>query len=274
MDESPKCYGIKDVKENVIMKKFLGVVLAVVLVIGCLTGCKKEERTFTVGFDAEFPPYGYVDEKGEYVGFDLDLAAEVCKRRGWTVKYQAIAWDSKDMELASGNIDCIWNGFTMSDDRLDQYTWSKPYVDNSQVFAVAASSGIKTFADLAGKKVVVQAASSAQEALEADEALLNSFDELIQVPDYNSAFLYLEGGMADAVALDVGVANYQIAARDAGKFVILDQVLVSEQYGVGFLLGNTELRDKVQETLNDMIKDGTLKKIAEKWELTDCVILK
>ena len=122
-----------------------------------------------MGFDAEFPPYGYMDEDGEYVGFDLDLAAEVCKRQGWELVKQPINWDTKDMELSSGSIDCIWNGFTMNG-REDEYTWSVPYVDNSQVFVVAEDSGISTKADLAGKTVGVQADSSALAALEDEES--------------------------------------------------------------------------------------------------------
>ena len=121
-----------------------------------------DRTTLTVGFDAEFPPYGYMDEDGEYVGFDLDLAAEVCQRQGWELVKQPINWDTKDMELSSGSIDCIWNGFTMNG-REDEYTWSVPYVDNSQVFVVAEDAGISTKADLAGKTVGVQADSSALE---------------------------------------------------------------------------------------------------------------
>ena len=116
--------------------------------MGCMVSCKKnDENEFTVGFDAEFPPYGYKDDNGEYVGFDLSLAEEVCKRNGWTLKKQPIDWDSKDMELKSGTIDCIWNGFTING-REDLYTWSKAYVDNSQVVIVKSKSGIDTLEDL------------------------------------------------------------------------------------------------------------------------------
>ncbi|MBQ7562467.1 MAG: amino acid ABC transporter substrate-binding protein [Lachnospiraceae bacterium] len=233
-----------------------------------------DDGVFVVGFDASFPPYGYQDENGEYVGFDLDLAAEVAKRRGWELGLQPIDWDSKDMELASGTIDCIWNGFTMSEERLDKYEWSTPYVDNSQVFVVATDSGIETQADLAGKIVTVQADSSALEALESDDSreLTDSFAELVIVPDYNTAFLNLESGAVEAVAMDIGVAEYQIAQRGDG-YKILDEVLVSEQYGVGFLKGNTELRDQVQETLDEMAEDGTFMEIAETWGLQDAVTL-
>ena len=233
-----------------------------------------EGRTFTLGFDADFPPYGYVDDNGDYVGFDLDLAAEVCSRLGWELVLQPIDWDSKDMELDSGAIDCIWNGFTMSEDRMDAYTWSKPYVDNSQVFVVSKDSGIASFDDLAGKVVAVQADSSALEALNSEDHadLTASFAELMQVPEYNTAFMNLESGAVDAIAMDVGVANYQIESRDA-DFVILDDVLVSEIYGIGFKKGNEELRDQVQGILDEMALDGKLDEIADKWGLKDSVIL-
>lgn len=232
------------------------------------------DKTFIVGFDSEFPPYGYKDENGEYVGFDLDLAAEVCNRRGWEIKLQPIDWNSKDMELDSGSIDCIWNGFTMSEDRIDTYTWTEPYVDNSQVFVVAKADGLKTFEDLAGKVVCVQADSSALEALEGEDCadLTASFADLMQVPDYNTAFMNLEAGSVDAVAMDVGVAKYQVESR-GDNYMIMDEPIVKEQYGVGFKLGNETLRDQVQETLKEMVKDGKFKEISDKWELTDSVIL-
>ena len=236
-----------------------------------------ERTTLTVGFDASFPPYGYLDEESkEYIGFDLDLAAEVCKRQGWELELRAIDWDSKDLELSSGAIDCIWNGFTING-REDQYTWTVPYADNVQVIVVAADSGITSFADLAGKTVAVQNDSSAYKALTdaGDEdmaALTASFGELLQVPEYNTAFMNLEMGAADAVAMDVGVAEYQMESRD-GSYVILEETLINEEYGVGFKLGNEELRDTVQATMLEMAQDGTFARIAEEWGLTDSIVL-
>lgn len=239
-----------------------------------------DQKTFTVGFDAEFPPYGYRDESGEYVGFDLDLAAEVCDRQGWELVKQPIDWDSKDMELSTGAIDCIWNGFTMNS-REDDYTWSDPYIDNSQVFVVAADSEIENKSDLAGKVVAVQKDSSALAALNDEEnkdniALRDSFSQLIEYADYNTAFMDLEQGAVEAVAIDIGVAQYQIDKREEGAYVMLagdDNKLASEQYAVGFKKGNEELRDTVQDTLDEMVKDGTFAEIAEKWGLTDSVCL-
>ncbi len=291
------------------MKKFIAMAFTAVFTMGLLTACgnkaedtaagsaapeenaaetaseegeaasqDKEEtagRTFTVGFDAEFPPYGYMDENGGYTGFDLELAAEVCARNGWEFVAQPIDWDSKDMELSSGSIDCIWNGFTMQG-REDSYTWSVPYVDNSQVFVVPADAGISTQADLAGKVVGVQKDSSALAALETDAAALAiTFADLQQYGDYNVAFMDLEQGAIDALAIDIGVANYQISSR-GDAFVILEEKLASEQYGIGFKLGNEELKNQVEATLLEMAEDGTFMEIAEKYAdfgLTDSVCL-
>ena len=265
-----------------IMKRVLVALLAISMAAGVLTGCgsKGSDKTFTVGFDAEFPPYGYRDDNGEYVGFDLDLAAEVCKRQGWELVKQPIDWDAKDMELSSGAIDCIWNGFTMNG-REDAYTWTEPYIDNSQVFVVASASGVQNKEELAGKVVAVQKDSSALAALNDEEnadniALRDSFSQLIEYADYNTAFMDLEQGAVDAVAIDIGVAQYQIAQGEEGKFVMLqgeDNKLAVEQYAVGFLKGNDELRDTVQKTLDEMAADGTFAQIAEKWGLTDSVCL-
>lgn len=284
------------------MKKGLALCMAAVLAMGCLlTGCGSSDtgaksttesaaastekvgtetagteaagtetagngKTFTVGFDASFPPYGY-QENGEYVGFDLDLAQEVCDRNGWEIVKTPIDWDAKNIELNGGSIDCIWNGFTMNG-REDDYTWTPAYINNTQVFAVNKNSGIKKAADLAGKNVLVQADSSALAALQDEEntdikALADSFGSLTQVPDYESALMELEAGSADTVAMDEGVALTKQAQND--NIVILDDVISQEQYGIAFKKGNDELRDQVWSTLLEMEKDGTVDKIAAKY---------
>ena len=219
--------------------------------------------TLVVGFDQDFPPMGFLGDDGEFTGFDLELAQEVAKRLGLEYKPQPIAWDSKDMELESGNIDCIWNGFTMTG-REDNYTWTEAYMANTQVFVVGKDSGIASQADLAGKVVECQVDSSAEAALKEVPDLTATFKELLTTADYNTAFMDLEQGAVDAIAMDVIVAGYQIQQRNA-DFVILDDSLSAEEYGVGFKKDNTELRDKVQKTLEEMAADGTLKSISEKW---------
>ena len=228
---------------------------------------ENDDETLIVGFDASFPPYGYKDDDGEYVGFDLELAQEVCDRNDWKLVKQPIDWDAKDMEIDSGTIDCIWNGFTMNG-REDEYTWSDPYIDNKQVIVVATDSGINSFDDLSGKLVETQADSSALAALQGDQKeLAGAFGSLTEIAEYNTAFMDLESGACDAIAMDIGVAYYQINSRkNPDDYKVLDEEISSEQYAVGFKLGNEELRDKVQATLDEMAEDETVAKIAEKYE--------
>lgn len=246
------------------MKKIIVLALSLLMCLSlCACGGKTGKQTLVVGFDPEFPPFGFVNENGEYDGFDLALAKELCVRLGWEFKAVAINWDSKDNELATGSISCIWNGFTCTG-REEEYTWSDPYIDNSIVAIVRADSGIESLADLAGKTVMVQSASSGLDALTANEDLTASFGELVQLPDYNTGFLELRQGTVDAVIVDVGVGNYQIANTE-GDYVILSEPVSVEQYAVGFYLGNEALRDAVNEQLLAMAQDGTMMSIAEKY---------
>lgn len=232
-----------------------------------------EEGKLVVGFDAEYPPYGYMDDNGEYTGFDLELAQAVCDIEGWELVKTPIDWASKDMELNSGSIDCIWNGFTMTG-REEEYTWSVPYVDNSQVIVVAESSGIADLSGLAGKTVGVQADSAALHLLEDEEgqkALADTFGMLQQFADYNTGFAELQAGSIDALAMDIGVAQYQIRGREG--FKILDEALNSEQYAVGFKLGNEALCEIINNDLAVLVENGTFDELAAKYELSDMVCL-
>ena len=223
-----------------------------------------KEASFTVGFDQEFPPMGFVDSKGGYTGYDLELAEEVAKRLNKKFVPKPINWDAKDLELNSGNIDCIWNGFTM-EDREDKYTFVGPYMANKQVFVVK-EEGIQSVSDLKGKTVEVQKDSSGLTALNRDEnkSLKDSFSSLVEVGDYQSAMMDLETGACDAVCMDSVVAEYQIKSTKK-PFRILKDSLSEEKYGIGFKKGNTALSDAVKKTLLEMKKDGTVDKITEKW---------
>ena len=262
-----------------LLRKMLIVLLLCSFIAGTFTACSDKKQsdgktTFTVGFDAEFPPYGYKDESGEYVGFDLDTAQKVCDNLGWELVKKPINWDSKDMELNSGNIDCIWNGFTMNG-REDDYTWSEPYLNNEQVMVVAADSGIENLEDLKGKNVVVQAASAALDALNSEDnkELTESFGSLTENPDYNTAFMNIDSGAADAVAVDIGVAKYQLAEREEGKYKILDEPIQTEQYAVGFAKGNEELRDTVWAEVIKLYEAGEIDKLAEQYEVADMLCI-
>ena len=265
------------------MKKIIAILLALVCMLGLVacsdtasdsadnsadtqqdvvdnTALLGDDNTFVVGFDQDFPPYGYVGDDGEFTGFDIECAKVLAERLGWEIKLQPIDWDSKDLELDNGSIDCIWNGFTMNG-REDQYTWTQAYVDNSQVVVVKAGSGITDLAGLEGKVVAAQKDSSALAAINDNEELKNSFAELIEVAEYNTAFMDLEQGSVDAVAMDIGVANYQVKDRE-DEFTILEETLVTEQYGIGFKLGNTALRDAVEAEFINMVNDGVVADIS------------
>lgn len=234
----------------------------------------EEKTTFTVGFDQNFPPFGYVGDDGNFTGFDIDMATECAKRMGKEIVLQPIDWDAKDMELEAGTIDCIWNGFTLNG-REDAYTWSDAYMDNSQVVVVKKDSGITDLAGLAGKVVEVQKESAAETALNDEDhaELLGSFAQLISVGEYNTAFMDLEAGAVDAVAIDIGVAQFQIEGKE-DQYLILDETISAEQYAVGFLLGNEALRDEVQATLMDMVADGTFAEISNQYFGYDVCTLK
>ena len=263
------------------MKKLLAMLLAATLCLTLLCACGSsdpEEGTppendskttgseagkLIVGFDAEFPPFGFMAEDGSSDGFDLAMAKEVCDRLGWDYEESAIDWNSKDAELKAGTINCIWNGFTFNG-REDQYTWSDPYVDNSIVVVVKADSGITSLADLAGKTLMSQTGSSATDAINKNTEFKDSLGKVIELADYNMGFMELAQGSVDAIAADLGVATYQMGANE-GNYVMLEEPIAKEQYAVGFLKGNTELRDAVNKTLKEMADDGTMLEIAKKY---------
>lgn len=233
------------------------------------TATKTQKKTkLVVGFDQEFPPYGYVGDDGKYTGFDLDLAKAVCKMEGWEYKPTPISWDAKDSLLNSGQITCIWNGFTI-EGREKDYAFTKPYMENRQVIVVPKDSSVKTLADLAGKNVITQADSAALDLLStggAQEKLGSTFKKLQTIDNYNTAFMMLENGSVDAVAIDYPVAVYNIGDRK-DEFTILDEALNSEHFAVGFAktAEGKKLAKTVQADLKKLDKQGKVKKLCEKY---------
>lgn len=224
------------------------------------------DNTLVVGFDNSYPPYGFMDENNEPTGFDIDLAKEVASRNGWDIQLEPIDWDAKDALLNQGNINCIWNGFTM-EGREDNYTFSEPYMLNEQVVVVKKDSGITSLDGLAGKTVVTQADSAAYDVLtdeEGKKSLADTFASLQTLPDYNNAFMQLQSGVVDAVACDLPIAAYQMSANP-DVYLQIDEPLSSEHYAVGFKKGDDKLAQKVTDTLRDMYNDGTVEKLCEKY---------
>ena len=266
------------------MKKLISLALALVLSLSLIAcGAKQddtpqtgadtpdttqtaEKQKLIVGFDAEFPPFGFIAADGSYDGFDLAMAEELCSRLGWDFEAVPIVWDSKDAELAAGTINCIWNGFTMEGREAD-YAFSKPYMHNEQVVVVKKDSGISSLDDLAGKNVMTQVDSAALDVLEGDQKdLADTFagGKAQTIGDYNNAFMQLESGAVDAVACDLSIADYQMAAKP-DMFVKLEP-LSTENYAVGFAKdGDAAMVDAVNKTLKEMYDDGTIAKLCEKW---------
>lgn len=246
------------------MKKLLTLLITVVLALGCcfgLTACgnnddKNYDRTVTLGFDAEFPPYGYLDSAtGKYVGFDIEYAQKVCDELNYKLILQPIDWNSKDAMLSSGAIDFIWNGFTY-EGRENDYTWSDKYLDNS-IVVLTTNNSINSLTDLAGKKVAAQEDSSGEQALEKNTTLTSSFKDgkFYTEVSYVMANEKLTAGTYDAIVVDIGVAKY--LQKNNSSLKILSEAVASETYAVGFLKGNTTLCEIINAKMIEVAKDTT-----------------
>lgn len=249
---------------------FACAVLALTLV-GCSSGSSSDSDStsktkLVVGFDNSYPPYGFLDDQGNPTGFDIDMAKKAAEKNGWDIDLQAIDWDAKDALLEQGTINCIWNGFTI-EGREDKYNFTEPYMINGQVVVVKEDSNVKSLADLKGKTVVTQAGSSTVDVLEGDRKdLADSFVRLDTVPEFNTAFMQLESGVVDAVACDLSIAEYQLAANP-DKYVQLSEKISEENYGVGFKKDDNgkQMAEKVTATMRELYKDGTVKELCEKY---------
>jgi polar amino acid transport system substrate-binding protein len=261
------------------MKRFLALVIALMAIAAVSATAEAgadnslqdilDKGQFVIGLDVGFPPMGFVDaDTGDIVGFDIDLAREVAKRLGVELVTQPINWDAKEMELNAHHIDAIWNGMTITPGRLETMSISLPYMANLQVVVVREADGITGLAGLAGKKLGIQAGSSANDALDAAADFKASLGEVVPFDDNLTALMDLNQGGVDAVVLDVIVATYNMTINDY-PFAVLEETLAEEEFGIGFRKGDVLLRDKVDELLLEMAADGTLKAISEEWFGTD-----
>lgn len=234
----------------------------------------KDKGQLVLGLDDSFPPMGFRDTDNNIVGYDIDLAKEVAERMGVELVITPVDWDYKETELNDGNVDCLWNGMSVDDERKEKMNLSEPYMENRQVVVVLADSGINTLADLAGKSVILQAGSTAVGALDSKEDVKSTLREVTEVPDNVQAMMELGQGTGDAVVMDEVVARYYISKSDnPDQFKVLDEALSDEVYAVGFRKADQSLRDEVQKILGEMKADGTLKTITEKWFGSDISIV-
>ncbi len=223
-----------------------------------------DKGELVLGLDDSFPPMGFRGDNGEIVGFDIDLAKEVAERLGVTLRLQPIDWDSKVLDLNSRDIDVIWNGLTITPERREQILFSKPYLANRQIVIVQDDSDIDTKEDLAGAVVGIQLGSSAENAVNADGATVETFEELARYQDNVQALLDLEVGRVDAVVVDEILGRYYISQKP-GTFKVASHYFAEEEYGIGFRLGEVAFRDAVDEAIDEMVADGTAAEISRKW---------
>ncbi|TJX13451.1 amino acid ABC transporter substrate-binding protein [Tissierella creatinini] len=263
------------------MKKLLKLVGLLTLMATLITGCAPKEtptdvveepttgekQTLIMGLDDTFAPMGFRDEKGDLVGFDIDLATEVAKRIDANIEFQPIDWSMKETELNAGNIDLIWNGYSITEERKEKVNYTEPYLANAQIIITLADSPIETIADLKGKVVATQAESSSLDAARAQEGFIESLmnGELIEYATFNEVFNDLESKRADAIIADEVLARYYMKNKGSEQFKVLEENLGPEEFGIGLRKDDTDLLKSINDALNEMKADGTYDEIYAKW---------
>ena len=270
------------------IKKVFTFALAGALSISMLAGCgsssnesttsePKEDTSltdvqaaghFTLGLDADFAPMGFTDDNGEIVGFDIDLAKAVGEKMGVNVEVKPIDWDSKDMELSSGKIDVIWNGFSITDERRQEVLFSNPYLSTKQSIVVKKGSDITKKADLAGKKIALQDGSTSEDALKADTATYESVgdDNISRFKENSQVLMEVDSGRADAAVIDEVFVRYYLQKENLlDKYTVLEEGFDEEDYGVGGRKGDYALMEAINKALDECKADGTTSEISKKW---------
>ncbi len=258
------------------MKKFLIIFALLLFPISLITGCSSGDnkpQKIIVGLDDAFAPMGFRDAHGNIVGFDVDLAKETARRMNVAIEFKPISWNNKEMEISSGKIDMIWNGLDINDKRKEYMIFSKPYMDNRQILLARKgdTQDIHSVGDLAGKIVATQAGSNSEDYVESNTKLRNSLAKFITYNNVKEGFEFLSAGKFNVIIVDEIAARYEIM-KNPDAFEIIEVTLgpVTE-FGIGFRKDSVELRDRVQEVFNEMIADGTAKKISEKWFQSDLI---
>jgi len=204
------------------------------------------------------------------VGFDIDLAKEVAKRMDVELKIQPIDWDAKVLNLKNKDIDLIWNGLTVTEERKKQIDFSKPYIESRQIIIVNSGSTINTKQDLADKIVAVQLESTGQYALYEDEKTVKSLKEVRKFSNFTEALLDLKAERVDAVIIDEIVGRYYMTKRP-GTYKVAEEDFGKDAYAIGFRKGDQSFLEEVDKILDEMRADGTTAEISKKWFDEDIV---
>ena len=267
-------------KEEIFMKKLLSLVLALLLVSVSVFALAEDtslsyildKGEFVLGLDDAFPPMGFRDEDNNIVGFDIDVAAAVCEKLGVTLVCQPVDWDSKELELDNKAIDCIWNGFTVTNPRREVLDFSDSYLANKQVVCVRADLEATAIADIFGKTLGYQSGSSAEELLHADFGPY--FENSFGYDTYLMAMMDLENGNIDAILGDSVLLAYQISQEaNAGKFKLLEGAAANEEFAIGLRKGETALAEAINAALVELAEEGKLAEISTKWFGSDITLI-
>ena len=264
------------------MKKiFLPLLLMIFFIAGCggsQQGSKdvndpKYNGTLVIGLDDEYAPFGFRDKDGELVGFDIDLANEAAGRMGVKFEFKPINWNNKENDLDAGQIDIIWNGLDITPERQERILYSKPYMDNRQILLSKKSADFTFLSeyDLAEKIVGTQAGSNSEDYIAGNKPLMKSIKEFKTYSTFKQAFADLTEGKVDVLVVDELAARYELS-KIPRKFEITEVTIgPATEIGIGFRKSDTALRDRVQKVFDEMVADGTTKKISEKWFQADVI---
>ena len=272
------------------MKKIIALVMALLMIGVVFVGCGSDDTTDTATADnassaseldqikangklvigyTVYKPMNYTDDNGEFVGFDTEYAKLVCDELGVTAEFVEINWDTKEVDLNSGAIDCIWNGFTITPEREEQLDFTKPYLRNKQVVVIrkADADKYKDTAALASANLTAEKASAGESAIQADENLKTA--AYVESDVQTSALMAVKAMTADACVVDYTVAYAMAGKGDYADLMVIEGLdLAVEEYGIGFRTGS-DLVSKVNDITAELIADGTLEEIAEKYGLKD-----
>ena len=268
------------------MRKFLSVLLVVLMFAVLFTACNKpadpetpvdvsevagwqyivDKNELVVGLDATFAPMGFTDENGEIVGFDIDLANEVSKILNIPVRFQPISWDAKEMELSSKRIDCIWNGMSQTPERQEQMALTKPYLNNRIVIMGKDADKIATIEDLVGLNIGTQAKSSSLDALMAHEIYESVKDNVIEMVSYDEVILDMKTGRVDVMIVDEVLGEYKnLQLEEADKMTVSEASFGDDLYVIGCRKGETDVVEKIEGAIKTLMDNGTALALSEKW---------
>ncbi len=259
------------------MKKIFGIAAALLLAASACGCSQKQDWAYiedkgdlVIGITL-YEPMNYYDDNNNLTGFDTEFAQKVCEELGVEAKFQVIDWKQKETELKSKKIDCIWNGLTVTEDRKENMAFSNPYVDNKQVLIVKEENLAQITAEggLDGLKVAAESGSAGETAITEDDAIPNP--EFIGCDAQKDVLMEVKAGTVDGGVIDYVMAISTIKeGTDYSDLVIVDAVeLTPEQYAIGFRLEDQETLKKVNDTVDKLVQEGWLQKLAEKYELSD-----